>query len=118
MFTTDTFGLTMGAKNARDTMKLLKLFGSREGQDIFNPIKGSISARSDSDIANGQYDAMAKQTFYDFKNAEKVPATSILAPQIYLDAIGKALAEFARRATTATRASCSTRWTTTRTCCS
>ena len=95
VFTTDTFGLTKGAKNARGTMNLLKLFGSREGQDIFNPIKGSISARSDSDISNGKYDAMAQQTYYDFKNTEKVPATSILAPQIYLDAIGKALAEFA-----------------------
>ena len=70
VFTTDTFGLTMGAQNARDTTNLLKLFGSREGQDIFNPIKGSISARSDSDISNDRYDAMAKQTFYDFTHTD------------------------------------------------
>jgi glucose/mannose transport system substrate-binding protein len=94
VFTTDTFGLTVGAQNPRDTSDLLNLFGSRQGQDIFNPIKGSISARSDSDITNG-YDAMAQQTFYDFTYSKKVPATSILAPQSYLDAIGRALAEFA-----------------------
>jgi glucose/mannose transport system substrate-binding protein len=96
VFTTDTFGLTVGARNPHDTLELLKLFGSREGQDIFNPIKGSISARSDSDIENGHYDDMAKQTFADFNSSSKVPATSILAPQIYLDAIGIALAEFAK----------------------
>jgi len=95
VFTTDTFGLTKGAKNARDTMNLLKLFGSREGQDIFNPIKGSISARRDSDITNDRYDEMAKQTFYDFRDSTQVPATSLLAPQSYLDAIGRALAKFA-----------------------
>jgi glucose/mannose transport system substrate-binding protein len=95
VFTTDTFGLTVGAPNPRDTSNLLALFGSREGQDIFNPLKGSISARRDSDITNDRYDAMAKQTFYDFTHSTQVPATSILAPQIYLDAIGRALAEFA-----------------------
>jgi glucose/mannose transport system substrate-binding protein len=95
VFTTDTFGLTVGSQNPRDTSNLLQLFGSRDGQDVFNPIKGSISARRDSDIMNDKYDAMAKQTFYDFTNSTKVPATSILAPQSYLDAIGRALAEFA-----------------------
>jgi glucose/mannose transport system substrate-binding protein len=95
VFTTDTFGLTVGAQNPRDTSNLLKLFGSREGQDIFNPIKGSISARGDSDITNDRYDAMAKQTFYDFTHSTQVPAVAILAPRSYLDAIGLALAEFA-----------------------
>jgi glucose/mannose transport system substrate-binding protein len=85
----------VGAQNPRDTSNLLKLFGSREGQDIFNPIKGSISARGDSDITNDRYDAMAKQTFYDFTHSTQVPAVAILAPRSYLDAIGLALAEFA-----------------------
>jgi glucose/mannose transport system substrate-binding protein len=96
VFTTDTFCLTVGATHRENTLNMLKLFGSREGQDVFNPIKGSISARNDSDIGNDAYDAMAKQTYDDFNNAEQVPATSILAPQTYLDAIGKSLAEFAK----------------------
>ena len=60
---------------------------------------------------------MAKQTYDDFKHTTKVPATSILAPQSYLDAIGRALAEYARARERATRASCCTRWTTTPTSC-
>jgi glucose/mannose transport system substrate-binding protein len=97
VFTTDTFGLTIGALNDTDTLKMLHLFASREGQDIFNPLKGSISARLDSKIENDQYDAIAKQTFADFVAASPiVPATSILAPQVYIDAISRALADFAK----------------------
>jgi glucose/mannose transport system substrate-binding protein len=96
VFTTDTFGLPISARPIDDTMNLLRVFGSRPGQDIFNPLKGSISARSDSMIDNGDYDAMAQQTFQDYRNANTiVPATSILAPQTYVDAISKALADFA-----------------------
>jgi glucose/mannose transport system substrate-binding protein len=97
VFTTDTFGLTVGSRHQKETLSLLNLFGSREGQDTFNPIKGSISARRDSEISNARYDEMAKQTFNDFVYANnQVPATSILAPQTYLDAIGAALADFAK----------------------
>ena len=96
MFTTDTFGLPITARPFDDTFNLLQVFGSQKGQDIFNPIKGSISARYDSNIDDAHYDAMAKQTYADFQNATtKVPATSILAPQTYVDAISGALAEFA-----------------------
>jgi len=94
VFTTDTFGLPISARPFDDTMNLLRVFGSQPGQDIFNPLKGSISARSDSAI--DKYDAMAQQTFQDYRNANTiVPATSILAPQTYVDAISKALADFA-----------------------
>ena len=96
VFTTDTFGLPITARPFDDTFNLLQVFGSQKGQDIFNPIKGSISARYDSNIDDAHYDAMAKQTYADFQNATtKVPATSILAPQTYVDAISGALAEFA-----------------------
>jgi glucose/mannose transport system substrate-binding protein len=46
----DSFGLPKGAKNVDATMAWLKLLGSKEGQDIFNPLKGSIAARLDSDL--------------------------------------------------------------------
>jgi len=99
VFTTDTFSLPISARPVDDTLKLLKLFGSQQGQDIFNPIKGSISARTDSNIGNSTYDAMAKQTYADFVDASNAglifPATSILAQQSYLDAISGALAAFA-----------------------
>ncbi len=51
MMLSDSFGLPKGAKNRDATIAWLKLLGSREGQDIFNPLKGSIAARLDSDLS-------------------------------------------------------------------
>lgn len=51
MMLSDSFGLPKGAKNETAVIEWLKLCGSREGQDAFNPLKGSISARSDSDMS-------------------------------------------------------------------
>jgi glucose/mannose transport system substrate-binding protein len=94
VFTTDTFGLPTGADE--NTRKLLKVFGSAEGQKIFNQFKGSISARLDVEIA---YDDDRRPTYDDFVAAgaaEKViPATSIVAQQAYVDAISAALAAYA-----------------------
>jgi glucose/mannose transport system substrate-binding protein len=49
MMLSDSFGLPKGAKHRDAALKWLKLIGSREGQDAFNPLKGSIAARLDSD---------------------------------------------------------------------
>jgi glucose/mannose transport system substrate-binding protein len=51
MMLSDSFGLPKGVKNETAVIEWLKLCGSREGQDAFNPLKGSISARSDSDMS-------------------------------------------------------------------
>ena len=48
-FLSDSFVLPVGAKNREATLKWLELCGSLEGQDAFNPVKGSIAARKDSD---------------------------------------------------------------------
>jgi glucose/mannose transport system substrate-binding protein len=98
VFTTDTFGLPKGVRNRQGALDLLKVFGSREGQDTFNPIKGSIPARRDASTA--AYDVMAQRTINDFRQAAAdsttlVPATAILAPPEFIDAIEKALARFA-----------------------
>ena len=45
----DTFGLPKGVKNRDNALKFLALLGSKEGQEAFNPKKGSICARSDCD---------------------------------------------------------------------
>jgi glucose/mannose transport system substrate-binding protein len=94
VFTTDTFGLPIGADES--TRKLLKVFGSAEGQKIFNQLKGSISARLDVEIA---YDDDRRPTYDDFVAAgaanKVIPATSIVAQQAYVDAISAALAAYA-----------------------
>ena len=48
-FLSDTFTLPTGAPHRAAALKWLKLAGSKEGQDAFNPVKGSIPARTDGD---------------------------------------------------------------------
>ncbi len=47
----DSFGLPVGAPHRDNAIAWLRLLGSKEGQDIFNPLKGSIAARIDSDLS-------------------------------------------------------------------
>nr|WP_259548775.1 ABC transporter substrate-binding protein [Heyndrickxia oleronia] len=69
---TDTFGLPKGVGNAEDVKTFLGVLGSVEGQDAFNPLKGSIPARVDADTS--KYDDYGKSTIEDFKTAELAPS--------------------------------------------
>jgi len=44
----DTFGLPVGVPNEAAAVEWLRLLGSLEGQNAFNPLKGSIPARVDA----------------------------------------------------------------------
>src|SRR6185369_5052108 len=93
VFTTDTFGIPKGALNKAGTTELLATFGSKEGQDSFNPTKGSISPRSDTEVS--LYDDMGVKTISDFREAShKVPATAILAPPDFMTKVNSALLQF------------------------
>ncbi|TDD98976.1 ABC transporter substrate-binding protein [Jiangella asiatica] len=50
-FLSDSFTLPEGAPHRDLAIEWLRLAGSQEGQDTFNPIKGSIPARTDADPA-------------------------------------------------------------------
>ncbi len=52
MMLSDSFGLPVGAPNRDATLAWLALLGSAEGQDIFNPLKGSIPANLQGDVTN------------------------------------------------------------------
>lgn len=64
MFLADSFGLPKGAANRDTALAWLALLGSREGSDAFNPLKGSISARKDSDLT--KYNAYGQSAAKDF----------------------------------------------------
>ncbi len=49
-FLSDSFTLAKGAPNRDAAIAWLKICGSKEGQDAFNPVKGSIPARTDGDV--------------------------------------------------------------------
>ncbi len=50
-FLSDSFVLAVGAPDAESATAWLKIAGSKEGQEAFNPVKGSICARTDCDPA-------------------------------------------------------------------
>jgi glucose/mannose transport system substrate-binding protein len=62
----DSFGLPVGAPHRDNAVNFLKICGSREGQDAFNPIKGSIPGRTDPDLS--VYDEYLLSAMEDFKS--------------------------------------------------
>ncbi len=64
MFLADSFGLPLGSPNRDNAIAWLKVLGSKEGSDAFNPLKGSISARLDSDMS--LYNAYSQSAAADF----------------------------------------------------
>lgn len=91
MVVTDTFGLPKGVKNPEDVKKFLAVLGSVEGQDAFNPLKGSIPARTDADVS--KYDQYGKDTIEDFKEAKLAAslAHGSAAPEGYLTKVNQAV---------------------------
>jgi len=51
MALSDAFGLPQNAPNQDNVLNWLRLMGSVEGQDLFNPLKGSIAAHFDTDLS-------------------------------------------------------------------
>ena len=62
----DSFGLPQGAPNRDNAIAWLALLGSQEGQDAFNPLKGSIAARTDSDLT--KYNVYGQSAAADWKS--------------------------------------------------
>lgn len=88
----DSFGLPLNAPNREAALAWLRVCGSRAGQDAFNPIKGSIPARTDGD--RSLYDAYLKSAMDDFSRDTIVPSLmhgAAAAPswqQDVIDAVG------------------------------
>lgn len=95
MWLSDSFGLAKGAPHREQMLDLLKVMGSKEGQDAFNPLKGSIPARTDADVS--LYDEYLQWSLTEFKKDKLVPSIvhGAAAPEAYMFAYGKALNNFA-----------------------
>ncbi|GIV85565.1 MAG: ABC transporter substrate-binding protein [Candidatus Roseilinea sp.] len=74
MWLSDSFGLAKGAPNPAQAKAWLEVCGSREGQDAFNPKKGSIPARTDPDLT--KYDDYLKAAIADFSSKPLVPSAA------------------------------------------
>ena len=72
MALSDTFGLPKGAKNPELTKKFLGVLGSKEGQETFNKLKGSICARTDCDYSS--FDAYLQSSAADWQTDTILPS--------------------------------------------
>ena len=90
----DTFGLPKNAPNRDAVVCWLKVVGSKKGQEAFNPLKGSICARSDCDAS--LFDDYLKSAMVDWKKDAIVPslAHGAAAKQGWLTEISDAVTAF------------------------
>ena len=91
VFTADTFPLPKGAPRRQDALDFLSTLASLEGQNAFNPIKGSIPARTDIDPA--AYDVLARAMIKDFRHDTLELALSGLAPAAFNDYVQAGLGD-------------------------
>lgn len=70
----DSFGLPRGAPHRDAAIKWLTVCASKEGQDAFNPLKGSIPSRTDGD--RSLYDKYLQSAMDDFKSNTIVPSVA------------------------------------------
>lgn len=90
----DSFGLPKGAKNRAEALNWLRLMGSKAGQDAFNPLKGSIAARTDSDLS--KYNTYSRSAAADWKRNRIVGsmAHGAVAPESFMSAFGAVIDQF------------------------
>lgn len=70
----DSFAAAKGAKNQENLMNWLKIAGSKEGQEAFNPKKGSICARTDCDPK--LFNAYLQSAMQDWSKDAIVPSVA------------------------------------------
>ena len=63
----DSFGLPAGIRDVASTFKWLRMLGTKEAQDVFNPLNGSISPRFDSDVS--RYNAYSQSAARDWRTS-------------------------------------------------
>jgi glucose/mannose transport system substrate-binding protein len=90
----DTFGLPKGAKHPEATKMFLGVLGSKQGQEAFNILKGSICARKDCDYS--KFDAYLQSSAADWKTDAIVPslAHGAAAKEGWVTSITDVIAKF------------------------
>jgi glucose/mannose transport system substrate-binding protein len=94
MIVADGFVLGNGAPDQENTMNWLKVVGSKEAQEAFNPLKGSICARTDCDRA--KFGVYHNWSMDSFANDALVPSVvhGSAAPADFQQALNDAVTSF------------------------
>jgi glucose/mannose transport system substrate-binding protein len=89
----DTFVRPRAIGDPVNSNRWMALAGSREGQDAFNPLKGSIPARTDSDLSG--YDLYQRSAIADLKSARYLyPNSASALPEGFNNQVNEALVAF------------------------
>jgi len=90
----DGFTLAKGAPHKESAIAWLKSIGSKEAQEAFNPLKGSIPARTDVD--RSKFDAYHRWSMDEFANDKLLPSCvhGGAAPEAFQKALNDAVASF------------------------
>ncbi len=91
----DTFQHPKGISHLVNSERWLQVVASKEGQDAFNPVKGSISPRSDADVSKyGKYQQNAMGDFQVAKNYFPSVVHGSGAPSSYKLAVNEIMSGF------------------------
>ena len=90
----DGFTLAKGAPHKEATLAWLKSIGSKEAQEAFNPLKGSIPARTDVD--KSKFDAYHQWSMNSFATGKLLPSCvhGEAAPAAFQQALNDAVTAF------------------------
>jgi glucose/mannose transport system substrate-binding protein len=90
----DGFTLAKGAPHKESAIAWLKSIGSKEAQEAFNPLKGSIPARTDVD--KSKFDAYHRWSMDEFAKDNLLPSCvhGGAAPEAFQKALNDAVASF------------------------
>ncbi|HEY4106740.1 MAG TPA: extracellular solute-binding protein, partial [Polyangiaceae bacterium] len=97
-FNSAVFGLPVGAQHPNAGKAFLTTAGSADGQQAFNPLKGSVPARTDADLS--LFDDMTRNSAMDFKAAgaqtnKLLPGYASLTTLAFQEEINPSLLVFA-----------------------
>jgi glucose/mannose transport system substrate-binding protein len=90
----DCFTLAKGAPHKDATIAWLKSIGSKEAQEVFSPLKGSIPTRTDVD--QSKFDAYHQWSIAEFAKDKLLPSCvhGEAAPAAFQDALNDAITSF------------------------
>jgi glucose/mannose transport system substrate-binding protein len=90
----DCFTLAKGAPHRESTIAWLESIGSKEAQEAFNPLKGSIPARTDVD--KSRFDGYHRWSIDEFTKDKLVPSCvhGGAAPEAFQKALNDAVSSF------------------------
>jgi glucose/mannose transport system substrate-binding protein len=92
----DTFGLPKGAPHRDNAVAWLKVVASQQGQQDFNPKKGSIPARTD--VPTSAFDPISQSFMAEFKSDKLVPSSAhgSATPPNFASAVNDIMGQFAQ----------------------